>query len=162
MKLAVLAISLLLGAGIAHADRFAAPAPVDPYAEAAPVAPFAAVPVAPFADAPPVDTFAPPRKHGKRGRLRQALVQQFDRDGDGRLRGTERKQAARALRALAHRLQTQGRQLQAQSMRERLIRRFDRDGDGNLGPGEVPPRVKMRLRKIDRNGDNWIGNDELR
>ena len=62
----------------------------------------------------------------------------------------------------AHRLQQQGRQLQGQSRRERLIQRFDLNGDGNLGPGEVPPRVKNRLRKIDRNDDGWIGTDELR
>jgi len=149
MKLAVLAVSLLLGSGIAHADRFASPAPVDPYADAAPVDPFAAGGSGRW------------RKKAQRGRLRQALVQQFDRNGDGRLQPKERKQATRALRKLAHRLQQQGRQLQGTSRRDRLIQRYDLDGDGNLGPGEVPPRVKKRLRKIDRNGDNWIGNDEL-
>lgn len=149
MKLAALAVTLLLGTGIAHADPFAAPAPVDPYADTAPVDPFAQRP-------------GRWQKKAKRGRLRQALVQQFDRNGDGRLQPQERKQAARALRKLAHRLQTQGRQLQGQWRRERLIQRFDLDGDGNLGPGEVPPRVKNRLRKVDRNDDGWIGTDELR
>lgn len=141
MKLAVLAVSLLLGSGIAHADRFASPpGPIDPYADAAP---------------------GTNRKKARRGRLRQALVQQFDRNGDGRLQPQERKQAARALRKLAHRLQKQGRQRHESSRRDRLIQRYDLDGDGNLGPGEVPPRVKNRLRKVDRNDDGWIGTDEL-
>lgn len=40
-----------------------------------------------------------PRKHGKHGKrklspaLRAALIEQFDRDGDGRLTGPEKKQA---------------------------------------------------------------------
>lgn len=142
MKLAVLALSFLLGSGIAHADRFDSPAPLDPYADAAP--------------SHPTGGRGQWRKKFQRSRLRQALVQQFDQNGDGRLQPTERKQAARALRKLAHRLQQQGRQ-----GRERLIQRYDIDGDGNLGPGEIPPRVKNRLRKVDRNDDGWIGNDEL-
>jgi EF hand len=156
MKLAVLAVTLLFGSGIAHADRdpFASPAPVDPYAD----------PVDPYTDAAPVDPFAqrtgPWQKKAKRARLRQALVQRFDQNGDGRLQPNERKQAARALKKLAHRLQQQGRQ-HGPSRRERLIQRFDLNGDGNLGPGEVPPRVKNRLRNVDRNDDGWIGTDEL-
>ena len=146
MKLAVLVATLLFGAGIAHADRdpFAGPAPVDPYA-----------------DTRPVDPFAAPRAKAKRTFLRRALVQQFDRNGDGTLEGRERKQAARALRRLAHQLQKQGRALQQRSRRDRLIQRFDLDGDGNVGPGVVPARVKNRLRKIDRNGVIWIGIDEV-
>ncbi len=119
MKLAVL-IALLLGAGIAHADR------------------------------------AQPR----RGQLRQALVQKFDHDGDGKLQGRERKQAAKALRRLAKRLH--GTPHGNASRRERLIRRFDIDGDGHLGPGELPPRVAKRLRRADRNGDGWVDPNELR
>lgn len=121
MKLAIL-VTLLLGAGIAHADR--------------------------SSESP----------HPRRAQLRQALVQQFDRDGDGRLEPRERKQAARTLRRLANRMQHGN---QNGHRRERLIRRFDLNGDGNLGPGEVPPHVAKRLHRIDHNGDGWISGDEL-
>lgn len=134
MKLAALAV-LVLSAGIAHAN----PGPVDPYD-----------------DAPRAE-----RRHQRGRMLRQALVQQFDRDGDGRLAPQERKQAARALHRLAKRLQHGQRGGKPGAKRDRLIRRFDLDGDGNLGPGELPPRVRERLRRLDHNGDGWIQNNEL-
>lgn len=100
-----------------------------------------------------------PEPPARRGNMRQALVQQFDQNGDGRLEGRERKQAAKALRRLAKRLH--GNQANG-SRRERLIRRFDLDGDGQLGPGELPPRVAKRLRRADHDGDGWVDPNELR
>lgn len=107
-------------------------------------------------DYPDSDPSAAPQpdrpQRGQRGqKLRRALVEQFDRDGDGRLDPRERRQAARALRRLAKRM-GEGRQ----NRRAKLIQKYDLDGDGNLGPGELPPRVQQRLRRFDRNGDGWL------
>lgn len=133
MKLASL-VAVLLLTGVAHADPtpFANPAPVDPYA------------------APP----PPPA----RGQLRQLLLQRFDRNRDGRLEPRERRQAARALQRLAHKLLRQD----ARAMRRnRFIRRYDTNRDGNVGPGEIPPPVADELRPLDRDGDGWLQGDEL-
>lgn len=91
-----------------------------------------------------------------RGQLRQMLLQKFDRNHDGRLEGRERKQAARALRRIAKRLDQGG------SRRARIIQRYDRNGDGNVGPREVPPGVADELRPLDRDGDGWVEGNELR
>lgn len=106
-----------------------------------------------YADSDPSAAPQPDRpQRGQRGqKLRRALVEQFDRDGDGRLDPRERRQAARALRRLAKRM-GEGRQ----NRRAKLIQKYDLDGDGNLGPGELPPRVQQRLRRFDRNGDGWL------
>jgi hypothetical protein len=102
----------------------------------------------------------PPRRaqRGARGNgeLRQALLQRFDRDGDGRLEPRERRQAARALRRMAKRMSQQGGGDRMAMRRQRLIERFDTNGDGNLGPGELPPRLQRKLRRMDRNGDGWV------
>lgn len=94
----------------------------------------------------------------KNQKLRRALVEQFDRDGDGRLDRRERRQAARALRRMAKRM-GENRQ-NRQNRRARLIRKYDLDGDGNLGPGELPPRVQQKLRRMDRDGDGWLAPNE--
>ena len=43
----------------------------------------------------------------------------------------------------------------------RLLHRFDADHDGRLSADEVPPRIAMRLRRFDRNGDGWVDPAEL-
>ena len=96
---------------------------------------------------------APPRRAS--GPLRQALMARFDRNHDGRLEPRERRQAARALRKLANRLE------QRQSRRQALIERYDLDGDGRVGPREVPPAVRDRLRRLDRNGNGWVEPNEM-
>ena len=88
-------------------------------------------------------------------KLRQALVEQFDRDGDGRLDRRERRQAARVLRRMAKRMGDG-----PGNRRAKLIQKYDLDRDGNLGPGELPPRVQQRLRRMDRNGDGWLDRND--
>ena len=130
MKLVSLVAAVLL-TGVAHAQ------PVDPYA------------------APPAPRMQPQQQ---RGQLRQFLLQHFDRNRDGRLEPRERKQAARVLQRIAHKLMRQdGRQMR----RNRFIRRFDANRDGNVGPGEIPPGLADELRPLDRDGDGWLQGDEL-
>src|SRR5690242_6289195 len=98
MKLASLVAALLLSTA-AHADDRM---PMDPYggAQASSVqAPFGA---------------PSPRHH-----LRQLLLQNFDRNHDGRLEPRERRQAARALQRLSYKLM---RQNARQLRRQRFIR----------------------------------------
>jgi hypothetical protein len=97
-------------------------------------------------------------------KMRRMLIEQFDRDGDGRLDQRERMRASRALRRMSMRLGQgkrgqqgqQGQRGNRQMRRQKLIQKYDLDGDGNLGPGELPPRVQQRLRRMDRNGDGWL------
>ena len=95
---------------------------------------------------------APPRRAP--GPLRQALMARFDKNHDGRLEPRERRQAARALRKMANRLDRR-------TQREALIERYDRNGDGRVGPREVPPAVRDRLRRMDRNGNGWVEPNEM-
>jgi hypothetical protein len=89
--------------------------------------------------------------------LRQAILMRFDRNHDGRLDARERHQAARALRRLARRLEhPRNPRLGA------IIQRYDLDGDGNVGPGEMPPDLAARLRRLDRNGDGWLDERDFR
>jgi len=94
----------------------------------------------------------------KRKQLRALVMQHFDRNGDGQLQPGERKQAARALKRLAHRME---RAHARKARRAKLIRRFDLDGDGSLGPGEVPPAIADELRPLDQDGNGWLQGNEL-
>lgn len=133
MKLASLVVLALLG-GVAHADRRG---PVDPYAEA------------------PRHRVDPAHRQA----MRQLLIQEFDRNGDGRLEPREREHAARALRKLARRM-VHGRKEHA-ARKQRFIRRFDQNHDGSVGPREMPPGLADELRPLDRNGDGWLRGNEL-
>jgi Ca2+-binding EF-hand superfamily protein len=97
----------------------------------------------------------PPRP---RAQLRQLLLQHFDRNHDGRLEPRERKQAARALRRLAMRIEHGHPRAHRQ---RRFVQRFDLNHDGNVGPGELPPALADELRPLDRDGDGWLHGDEL-
>jgi Ca2+-binding EF-hand superfamily protein len=100
-----------------------------------------------------------------RGELRQVLLQHFDRNHDGRLEGRERKQAARALHRLAKRLARADDRRGPDGRggrRARLMQRYDRNRDGNVGPREMPPGLADELRPLDRDGDGWLDNNELR
>src|SRR4051812_7195718 len=99
----------------------------------------------------------PPPPQQRQAQLRQLIIERFDRDGDGRLDKRERRQAARALRRMANRLGQR-----RADRRAKLIQKYDLDGDGNLGPGELPPRVQKRLRRMDRNGDGWLDQNDQR
>ena len=82
---------------------------------------------------------ADPASRPHRGAVLRA---RFDINGNGRLDPAERT----AMRAYIY---------------VRLLRRFDADHDGRLSAGEVPPRIAMRLRRFDRNGDGWVDPAEL-
>jgi hypothetical protein len=71
-----------------------------------------------------------------------ALRARFDINGDGRLQPAERA----AMRAYIY---------------VRLLHRFDANHDGRLAADEVPPRIAMRLRRFDRNGDGWVDPSEI-
>ncbi len=97
-----------------------------------------------------------------RGELRQAILDRFDRNHDGRLEPNERRHAVRALRQLARRLAREDRNERiGQRRAQRLIQKYDANRDGNVDAGEVPPNVARRLRHLDRNGDGWVDGNEL-
>ena len=93
-------------------------------------------------------------ERAQRGReLRRALVETFDVNGDGRLGPRERMRAVRVLRRIERRLAAddpRGRAVRG------ALRRYDRDGDGNVGPGEMPPAMAKRLRRLDHDGNGWV------
>src|SRR5450432_3550611 len=90
------------------------------------------------------DFRAAPGPH--RGELRQAVLDRFDRNHDGRLEPNERRHAVKALRQLARRLAREDRNERiGQRRAQKLIQKYDANGDGNVGPGEVPPNVARKL-----------------
>lgn len=93
----------------------------------------------------------------KRARLRAALMEQFDDDGDGRLDQRERQRALQALHRFEGKLAGQQRGERAR----RFVERHDRNGDGDVGPREVPPDTADRLRRFDLDGDGWVDPHEL-
>lgn len=105
------------------------------------------------------------RAHGPRKQaLRAAVIQQFDRNGDGVLEPRERRQAAKALKRLAKRMQHGGKRAQQgkrQARKQAFIRRYDLNHDGNIGPGEMPPALANELRPLDRDGNGWLQGSEL-
>jgi len=113
-----------------------------------------------------------PRQQAKRARLRHALVEQFDLNGDGRLGPRERMRAARVLRRIEQRLSGGGQRGASydQPRRDgvprgakyrRFMQRYDVNGDGDVGPREVPARAADRLRRFDSDGDGWVEPREL-
>jgi hypothetical protein len=86
MKLVALVFASLLAIPVAHAEDVLNPPGGPVYAET---------------------TVAPPQRQKNRA-LRQALMQQFDRDGDGRLNPRERMRAARVLGRIQQRLAGKG------------------------------------------------------
>src|SRR5262245_41250714 len=102
-----------------------------------------------------------PQQVAKRQRLRRALLEQFDANGDGRLGPRERMRAARVLRRIETKLtQPMQRQNRAGQYR-RFMSRYDVNRDGQVGPREVPQGAADRLRRFDRNGDGWVEQNEL-
>ena len=111
------------------------------------------------------DRADPPRtpraERAGRGRLRAAMMEQFDVNGDGRLGPRERMRARRVLRGIERRLAGQGQRRRGARLRQ-FIQRHDINGDGNVGPREVPHGAADRLRRFDRDGDGWVEPRELR
>lgn len=179
MKLAVLALILGLAApSVASADTLDPPGgPVYVDTDAGPPPP--------RAERGPRGQRDPRGQRGQRGqrdpqavanrqKLRQALLVQFDANGDGKLGPRERMRAVRVLRRIEQRLATgpqqgqgqrQGGQGRARPGRDqqyrRFMRRYDVNGDGQVGPREVPRGAADRLRKFDRNGDGWVDQNEM-
>jgi len=100
----------------------------------------------------------PPPPPRPRGQFRALLLQHFDRNHDGRLGPRERRQAAKALRRLAHKM---SRPEMRQQRHRQFVDRFDRNRDGNVGPEEMPPGLADELRPLDRDSDGWLEGDEL-
>lgn len=144
-----LTIPLWFAAMPAHADEVLEP-------PGGPVYDDADVEVEPSVDRRQLDRrqVGPARRHRSR-QLRQAVVEQFDANGDGRLEPRERQRAVRAIRKLQRRMAQRAGRLQ------QLVRRFDRDGDGHVSPEEMPPAAAHKLRRLDRNGDGWIDRQDF-
>jgi hypothetical protein len=103
-----------------------------------------------------------PRK-GQGQKLRRALLEQFDVNGDGRLGPRERMRAVRVLRKIERRLAGDGAGPQQRRGRMRkFIERHDRNGDGQVGPREMPRGAAGKLRRLDRDGDGWVDEREIR
>jgi len=106
-----------------------------------------------------------PQRMAKRQRLRRALMEQFDANGDGRLGPRERMRAARVLRRIEQRLASPQGQRGGRGGRagqyQRFMQRYDVNGDGQVGPREVPRGAADRLRRFDRDGDGWVEPREL-
>jgi hypothetical protein len=146
MKVVPFIVSAVLAlTGAARADEYSGPLPSQPMAQQAPPPPMAQ-PMRP------------------RGALRQALLEQFDANHDGRLEPNERRQAVRALRRIARQLARQDRRAARAEHRavRQAIRRYDLNGDGNVDPSEMPPAAAERLRPLDRNGDGWVDERDFR
>ncbi len=143
MKVVAFIVSAMLAmTGAARADEYSGPLPPQPMAQQAPP-PMAQPPMRP------------------RGALREALLEQFDANHDGRLEPNERRQAVRALRRIARQLARGDRRAARAARAERravrqAIRRYDLNGDGNVDRSEMPPAAAERLRPLDRNGDGWV------
>jgi hypothetical protein len=106
------------------------------------------------------DLQPPPQRaqRAQRGQLRAMLLQNFDKNHDGRLGPRERRHAAKKLRRLAAKMMRRDMRQQRQ---HKFVERFDRDGDGDVGPGEMPPGLADELRPLDRDGDGWLQGNEL-
>jgi hypothetical protein len=158
MKLATLVASLLViaSAGSARADDLNPPGgPV--HVDDAPA------PAVLTNNPPPARMRVDPQqRRAQRQAIRQLLLQQFDRNGDGKLGPVERRQAIRALNRLARRLAIQEMRRERKAERLRgVIRRYDMNGDGNVDRSEMPPGMAKRLQKLDRNGDGWVDDADL-
>lgn len=90
--------------------------------------------------------------------MRKAVIEAFDRNGDGRLEPREQKRAMRVLRRVKARMAQAG--APRGKRMQQLIQRYDVNRDGHLGPEEVPPGLAKRLRKHDRDRDGWVEPDE--
>ena len=148
MKLVPFFVTAMLAlTGVAHADDVQGPddqGPADPFAQT-------------FDQPGPRER---PRHHQQSPELRRLLVERFDANGDGRLEPRERRHAVRALRKLERKLARQDGDMRGRRL-QKLIRKYDMNGDGNVGPGEMPPAMAKRMRRMDRNGDGWVDQSDL-
>ena len=107
------------------------------------------------------DEAAPQRpRKAQAQKLRRALLEQFDVNGDGRLGPRERMRAIRVLRKIERRLAGDAPGARRGQMRK-FIERHDRNGDGQVGPREMPRGAAGKLRRLDRDGDGWVDEREI-
>jgi hypothetical protein len=91
-----------------------------------------------------------PERRMKAKRLRRALIEHFDRNGDGRLGPRERMRAARVLGRIQRKLAMQP------QIKRKLMQRYDVNRDGNIDRSEMPPGAARKLRRFDRDRDGWV------
>jgi len=72
---------------------------------------------------------APGPAKGLRGRIREKVIEKFDKDGDGKLAPEERAAAREALA-------------------DRIMQRFDADGDGKLSREELSQALAALRQKL--------------
>lgn len=133
------------------------------------VASLLAVPVAARADevlnppGGPVEAMPSPQQRQKNRALKQALMQQFDTNGDGRLEPRERMRAVRVLQRIERKLAGRdARGAQQRPRMKKLIQRFDTNHDGTVDQSEMPPGAARKLRHLDRDRDGWVEPGEVR
>ena len=108
-----------------------------------------------------------PQQRARNKQLKQALMDQFDANGDGRLGPQERQRAIRVLARIQAKLAgkdahgQQGKQGRRGKMRK-FIQRFDTNGDGTVDRSEMPPGAARRMRGMDRDRDGWVEPGEVR
>ena len=87
-----------------------------------------------------------PNSTGGRPGLREKIVKEFDKDGDGKLNEEER---AAARKAMEERREATSRPARdGEPIREAIIKKFDKDGDGKLNEEErAAARKAMEARR---------------
>jgi EF hand domain-containing protein len=149
--------------GAARADEVLQPPSGPVYVVADPPVEVQAVRIAPGAPAGR-DPQRAAQRRAQLQALRAALLQAFDKNGDGRLGPRERMHAIKVLQRIEKKLAQGGgpnRQGKRQMMMRRFIQRYDMNGDGQVGPREMPPAAADRLRRFDRNRDGWVEPNEI-
>lgn len=101
-------------------------------------------------------------QRAKNRQLKQALMQQFDKNGDGRLGPRERMRAVRVLARIQRKLAGREGAQQRPGLKKKFIQRFDTNGDGNVDRSEMPPGAARKLRRLDHDRDGWIEPGEAR
>ncbi len=85
---------------------------------------------------------------------RDAVIQKFDKNGDGKLDDAERADLHAAFKA------------KRAEHRQAMLARFDKNGDGKLDDAERAAMrdtlVTERFQKLDKNGDGMISLDEFK
>ena len=95
----------------------------------------------------------PAQRRARAQRLKRALVEAFDANGDGRLGPRERMRAARVLGRIQKKL---ARSAMRPQLKRKLIERYDVNRDGTVDPSEMPPGMARKLRRFDRDRDGWM------
>lgn len=94
----------------------------------------------------------PKRQPGERGTPPPAILEKFDKDGDGKLNDEERATMREEGKA------------RMEERRKEMLKKFDTDGDGKLSPDERKKAMEERhaemLKKFDKDGDGKLSEEE--